>query len=247
MRKRYLHKSQTGLVGFLPILVLGVLTISIIMLSSYLSREGVSFDIREQAVYEQICPGSVSAYPSSCVVTEGATAPCQDIKISWDFPGCQNVTVDGTGVGIPGGPLAYGNSGSFFTDVYPPGADFYFYANAGSDQINHLRVNARHQSTSSPDGEIRVSPRPCQICSGGGLSATCTVRVEWSIWNAKKPRVMIKLAGLPKTEWDNKTTGVSEYELRNNTLFKYVWFGVYDGYTLLDSADSFIEYVGCNG
>ena len=73
------------------------------------------------------------------------------------------------------------------------------------------------------------------------------MRVEWSIWNAKKPRVMIKLAGLPKTEWDNKTTGVPEYELRNNTLFKYVWFGGYDGYTLLDSADSFIEYVGCNG
>lgn len=231
------------MVAFFPILVLGVLTISIIMLSSYLSREGVSFDIREQAVYEQICPGSVSAWPSWCVFDtegmEGMSDDCEDIRISWDFPGC-DVAVSGSRTnipGIPGGVLARGESGWFFTDVYPPGAVFYFTVLA--QEIKRLRVDARYES-SGPVGDIKVSPRPCILCPGSSARETCPVRVEWSISNAKFPRVRYKYGNFSPLSWDNRKTGVRDYNLINRPPKDYVWFGVYDGNTLLDSADSYI-------
>ena len=110
-------RINRGFGSLIAILLIGLLVTSIAVLSSYLKKDGVSFDIREKAVYETPTttpspnPGwSVSVSPSECIPRIGSNRCI--VYVTWNITGSKNPKVTFVLPNSPARVWSYAPAGS---------------------------------------------------------------------------------------------------------------------------------------
>ena len=213
------------------------------MLTVHLNKEGVSFDIREKAVYltPTLTPAPatcsdldwwsssnrIKAWPTTCTVdyNQNPHATGCSPLILW----CAENNYSKVTVKLSSGQqVGSGNRGSV-SQFIPVGGSKIFILYSGSTALGNVSANTTTVGTpASATGTLTISPSQCVPKSG---STSCTVYVSWSITGSSNPKITFK--------WPNSSTQVWSYapagnnnpvqlrtDLPNRDL---VQFSIYDG------------------